>query len=167
MTVVLLQTILSLNRGVRGHEIIYLKIAQHFFRQKFKNFLFNIQLLGISIILYICKLLHSHALYVCFTVSLTDLHIEQNVQLMLTAGNRQESYILDSTVYSSISSKYILWTINSKGCSLSQEFCGQTSMRSLNVILPQLVTTHICVFEKPGVKEIYTTLFNSAFLRLI
>lgn len=30
ISVVVFKTILSLNRGVRGHEIIYLKIAQHF-----------------------------------------------------------------------------------------------------------------------------------------
>lgn len=80
--------------------------------------------------------------------------------------NRQESYILELAVYSSISSEYILWTINSKRCSLSREFSGQISVRILNVMLHS-DTIHRRIFEKPGVKEICTTLLNLAFLRLI
>lgn len=68
---VLLKSTLSLNRGIRQHWITCPKIAWHVFREKFKNFLFNVQLLGISTILYICKLPHSHAYYICFTISLT------------------------------------------------------------------------------------------------
>ena len=67
ITIVLFENTLSLNSGIREHWITYPKIAWHIFRQKFKNFLFNIQLLGISIILYICKLLYSYAHYVCCT----------------------------------------------------------------------------------------------------
>lgn len=148
-----------------------------FFRDKFKDYLFNVQLFGISIILYIFKLLHSRAHYVCSVISLTytqnkiKLSKSEEAQCFVQSvlGSREQIEIIHpGTVYSSISLKYILQAINPKGCSINQEFKSQISVENVHgIFYSQIVTIYISIFEKPGVKEICLTLFNLAFLKLI